>query len=125
MVQRQVFDRATALWANDVRAPAELGEAVGQAASKSVGGVAPQVMLVAVGHVFLVNKGFDGVVFWIVGVAQQEAWNCQADVAGVFLLAEALPFDELRAFEVILQVLEVRQPREAFQAEELAGRPRR
>ena len=74
-------------------------------------------MLVAVGDVFLVDEGFDRGVFRVIGGAQQEAWNGQADVTGVFLLAEALPFGELRAFEMILQVLEVRQAGEAFQTE--------
>src|SRR3990167_4447193 len=118
VVQRQVFYRATALRADDVRAPAELGEAVGQLGSEGVGGVAPQVMLVAVGDVHFVDEGLHRVVFWIVRVAQEEARYGQADVAGVFLLAEALPFGELRAFEVIFQILQVRQAGEAFQAEE-------
>ncbi len=118
VVQRQVFHRATALRADDVRAPAELGEAVGQTAGEGVGGIAPQVVLVAVGHVFLIDEGLHRVVFRVVRVAQQKARYGQADVAGVFLLAEALPLGELRAFEVVLEVLQVRQAGEGFQAEE-------
>ncbi|MNJ49944.1 hypothetical protein D3C77_452030 [compost metagenome] len=118
-MQRQVFHRAAALRADNVRAPAELGEAVSQLGTEGVRRVAPQVMLVAVGNGFLVDEGFDRVLFWIVRVTQQEARQGQADVARVFRLAETLPFGELRTFEVILQIFEVRQAGEAFQAEEL------
>ncbi|MNO77638.1 hypothetical protein D3C76_687540 [compost metagenome] len=118
VVQRQVFHRAAALRADDVRAPAEPGEGIGQLAGEGERGVAPQVVLVVVGDVLLVDEGLHRVVFRVVRVAQEEARYGQADVAGVFLLAEALPFGELRAFEVVLQILEVRQAGEAFQAEE-------
>ncbi|MNQ35177.1 hypothetical protein D3C85_486520 [compost metagenome] len=72
----------------------------------------------AASDVFLVDEALHRVVFRVVGVAQQEARNGETDVTGVFLLAETLPFGELRAFEVIFQILQVRQAGEAFQAEE-------
>ena len=76
-------------------------------------------MLVAVGHGLLVGERLDRILFRIVGRAQQEARYGQRHVAGILGLAEALPLGELRAFEMILQVLQVRQAGEAFQAEEL------
>ena len=104
MVQRQIFNRATALWTDDVWAPAELGEAVSQAGSESERGVAPQVVLVALRNAFFVDEAAHWVLDWIIGVAQQEAGQCKTDVAGIFLLSEALPFGKLRTFEVVFQI---------------------
>src|SRR5690606_40740389 len=106
------------LRADDVRAPAVAGEALGQAGGHRVGGVAPQVVLVAAGDVLLVDEALHRVFLGIVGRAQQEARQRQADVAGVLLLAKALPLGELRAFEVVLQVLDVGQPGELLQRSE-------
>ncbi|MNT55508.1 hypothetical protein D3C72_1927490 [compost metagenome] len=118
-MQRQVFYGTAALRADDVRAPAKLGETVSQLGPERVGGVTPQVVLVAVGNGFLVDKGLDRVLFRIVRVTQEETRYGQTNVASVFRFAETLPFSELRPLEVILQVLQVRQASEAFQAKEL------
>ena len=73
-VHRQVLDCATALGTDDVRAPAVLGEAFGQAGGQQVGCVAPQVMLVVRRYVFLVVEAAHRVFGGIVRYPQQEAW---------------------------------------------------
>ncbi len=73
----------------------------------------------AVGHGFLVDERLDRVFLRVIRVAQQEARHGEADVARVLGLAKALPLGKLRAFEVVLEILEVRQAGEAFEAEEL------
>ena len=72
-VNRKIFHRTTALRADDVRAPAVLREAFGQACRQQVGGVAPQVMLVVAGHVFLVVEAAYRVFRGIIRHTQQEA----------------------------------------------------
>ena len=118
VMQRQVFDRPAALRANNVGAPAKAREAVGQASGKGIGGIAPQVMLVAVNHVLLVGEGLDRALKGVIRGAQQKARHGEANISCVFALPETLPFGKLRAFEMVPQILQVGQPGEAFQAEE-------
>ena len=104
---------------DDVGAPAVLGETVGQPAGKGKGRVAPQVIFMACGNVFLVVEGLDRVVFRAIGQSQQKPGQGQGHVAGVVRLPEGLPFGILGPFEDGLQVLQLGQFVEVVDPEKL------
>ncbi len=122
VVNRQVTDRAAALRADDVGTPAILGEAVGQPAGKRKGGIAPQEVVVAGVHAFVVAELPDGHRLFPVRRTQQEVRQRQPHKPRVFALAKRIPLDELWAFEHGLQVFQVGQLGKTLDAKKLRAR---
>src|SRR5690606_32018060 len=56
----------------------------------------------------------------MIGLTQQKTWHGEADVFSVFGFAETLPLGILRTLEDGVQLLEVWQPFEGIQPEELS-----
>ena len=125
-VERQVLDRAAALRADDVRAPAVLGEAVGRAGVANAKTALPhRYFSWLLGDALLVVERLDRDGLLAVGQAEQEARHDQADVARVLGLAERAPLGVLRPLEDRLQVLEVGQACRSPPRRRTSGRPRR
>ena len=119
LVQRQVFHGAAALGADDVGAPAVFGEAVGDAGGKGKGGIAPSVVFMAGGYLFLVVEALDRLGVRPVGEAQQETGQGETNIARIFGFPERLPLDVLRPFQDRFDVLEVGQGVVVFDAEKI------
>ncbi len=117
-VDREVADRPATLWAYDVRAPAVLGEAVGQGCREQKGGVAPEIMVLLLGGLLLVMKPADWVIVRIVGQASQKAWRCQPQIARVLRFAQCPPAGMRGPFEQGLQILDGSQFAEVVETEE-------
>ena len=102
----QILDRAAGTGADDVGAPAVAGEAVGKACGEGEGRIAPEEIGVVVVHRLLVDEGPHGVLFRIIGLAEEETGDGQAHVAGILRLAEGVPLRVGGAREDILKILE-------------------
>lgn len=85
-VHGQILHRAAGTRADDIGRPAVLGETFRNARGKGKGRVAPEEVVVAVVHIFLVDKGLDRVFVRIVGLAQQEAGQGQGRRSGSLLI---------------------------------------
>ncbi len=90
-VPRQAVDRPSARPADDVRAPAVLGEAVGDARGQREGAAAPKVAIVVADDLFAVVERLHRPRVIAVRQAQQEPGEGQADEARLVAVSEALP----------------------------------
>ena len=118
-VRRQALDRAAAFRAADRRAPAVLGEGLGDALRQDPGGVAPEVLgVVGAVDVLDIVHAFHRSRLRAVGQAQEEVRQHQGHVARILALAEGAPLDQLQALEDLGQVARHGQFGEAVHVEQ-------